>query len=196
MVSKPKGDCYMELKKLNQWLMFDNATTYHGTFFHAFTCTNGIWLKYDILEMNFQISCNMMWFMQYRRRNTEKQVDLLMANVKHNISMEEIFSIPLFKKITMLESDEMKKAEIIEKYVSDNIEVKKALLRKYDAILASKLYKKESDIKITTLREKYASVDEVKNYKEYFTDNDGIFGRPEDDFSGITDIGKCIISVY
>ena len=141
----------MELKKLNQWLMFDNATTYHGTCFHAFTCTNGIYLKYDILEMNFQISCNMMWFIQYKRRNTERQVDLLMANVKHNISMEEIFSIPLLK---------------------------------------------ESDIKITTLREKYASFDEVKNYKEYFTDNDGIFGRPEDDFSGITDIGKCIISVY
>ena len=50
--------------------------------------------------------------------------------------------------------------------------------------------------RLKSLTKKYASVDEVKNYKEYFTDNDGIFGRPEDDFSGITDIGKCIISVY
>ena len=174
----------------NQWFMLENTANYNGNYFYPFTCTNAISLKYDILDMDFKISTALYWFFQNRRRNDEIQMDLYIALVKHNISMDEIFSIPLFKKL-IIDSSESGKSETITKYISENEDVRKALVLRYDAFIASKLYSGDKNVTNYILKEKFGSYGDVMDFKKK-----NIFGDSEDDFSGITDIGKSIISIY
>lgn len=178
---------------MNYWFILEDYGNFNQEIFSFFTSIKDIRVKYDILEMNFQVNCRLYWFGQNRRRNKDVQMDLFYADVTHNVPLEEIFSIPLFKKNTLDETDEIKKADRIQKIIAENDEIKKAMVLKYAKNLGGKVYGDKNEVIVCKLRERWGSYDDVINLKENWHK---LFDDCEDDFTGITSVEKCILSTY
>ena len=169
----------------------ESPVYFNGSVFNPIINTDESIFRYDILEIRFEISIKPYWFFQNRRRNRDVAMDLYFADIKHVIPVQEILSIPLFAKITAEISDEDEKVLKVADYVAKNDNVKDALIDRYESILLSELYKSDSNIRAVPKTERFGCYEDVLNYK-----NNYVLGRPEDDYSGITDIRNSIISVY
>ena len=174
---------------MNKWIVLENYGTYNYEQFSFLLNLNAVYMKYDILELNFIIGCRLFWFIQNRRRYADVQMDLVYVDVTYNIPLEKIFSIPYFKKLINGETDDIKNAEKIQSEIKNNETIKKALFMRFARNLCEQVYGDEQ-LYITKFKERFGSYNDVVNYKD-----SKIFGS-DDDFSEITNLEKCIISIY
>lgn len=173
---------------MNKWIVLENYGTYNYEQFSFLLNLNAVYMQYDILELNFIIGCRLFWFIQNRRRNADVQMDLVYTDVACNIPLEEIFSIPYFKKLIHGETDDIKNAEKIQNEIKNNETIRRALFMKYARNLCKQVY--SESLYITKSKERFGSYKDVVDYKD-----SKIFGS-NDDFSEITNLEKCIISIY
>lgn len=173
---------------MKKWFMLQDCGDFNGNTFSFLGNTSMTSVKYDILELNFSIKCRLYWFHQNRRRNANVEMDMLYADVTYNVSLEEFFSIPYFKKLVENEDDDIVKSKMIQQEIQENDEIKRAVVAKYMTFLCGKVYKEE--LLICKELERFGSYDDVIRYKEK-----GFLGT-QDDFSEIVDISKCIVDSY
>lgn len=121
----------MEKKQGISFSIFGN---YKGRICSFFSRTDMAKLEYDILEISFCLKVKLRWYIQNKRRKTEEEMDEMVCNVSHYIDLEELFAIPLFKKMLLSNPglDEIDKAKLIRDFVNSNEDVMLALISRYE----------------------------------------------------------------
>lgn len=170
----------------NKWFTLNDYGNFNGEIFSFFTSTNQSYVKYDILNMRFKVSCCLQWFVYYWRRRDGENISHMYAQPEIIVSKEELFAIPLFQTIN--EEETIKKAKMIEQMINGNQDIKQAMIERYAKVLGSKIYPEKGINIVNTWKERFC------DYKDIGVKR--VFGDESDDFSEIKDITKCIVKSY
>ena len=145
------------------WFILEDVGNFNGKIFSFLVNVEDIKIEYDILEMSYKLSCNLYFFVDYWRRREEERISLMYSKSFADISSDDIYNIPLFKKLLecMPNDDEVKKEKLID-YLDNNKEIKKALMLRYALNIGSKVYTDDS-IKVCPVIDRWCGVEEVPN---------------------------------
>ena len=147
-----------------EWFLMEDAGKFNGKDFSFFANVGDITIQYDILEMNYKLSCRLYYFADYWRRRESERISLMYANVSVNVPSDEMHNIPLFKQELSEAQNSGKENEKVEKilvgYIDKDEDVKKALILKYASELGKKVYS-DDEVKVCTLKDRCCGVDDI-----------------------------------
>lgn len=169
----------------NKWFILRDCGTINGDKFSFFTSTNHSYVKYDLLNMRFKISCCLQWFVYSWRRRDGENITYMYAQPEIDVALEELFAIPLFQ--TIKEEETFKRAKMIEQMINGNVDIKQAMIERYAKILGSKIYV-NNEVSINIFNERFCDHSDIGTKR--------LFGDDNDDFSEMGDIKRCVIKSY
>lgn len=166
----------------SKWFILKNIATFNGKPLSCITSTNKCFVKYNVLDFNFELSADLFWFSYSWRRRDMEEISCLGATKSTILSLEEILDIPYFRKLNT--SDGKK----IEEEINKNEDIKEAMIEKYGKKLGNQVYDQIPNRNSYLLCDRYCGYENILNkLKEDFKD---------DDFSKLNDISGCIIHSY
>lgn len=168
------------------WFTIKDVGISDGKVFSCFTNTDQCTIEYDILYMEFKLTCTLQWFEYSWRRRKGQNTAYVSVNTKIGIGVDELLDIPLFKAIE--ESDKRKKIKLVIQRINEDAEIKQALVREYKNNFGiDKIDTEESRIKIHRT-ERFCDYEAI--------DIKTLLGKDTDDYSELKDIESCILKPY
>ena len=166
----------------NHWFLLRNIATFNGKPFSCLTSSNQCFIKYNLLDFNFDLSSDLIWFTYSWRRREGEEISYLRATKKITLTLEEILDTPYFRKLNLTDGEK------IEKEIQNNDKIKQAMIERYAKQLGSQLYDQAPERVSYVLYERYCGYKDILNrLKELHMD---------DDFSKVEDISECVLISY
>ncbi len=174
----------------NHWFKLPNVgKASNGVRFSCLFDENHCFIKYNILDLNFEIEAEMKWFGYSWRRREGEEISYIRSSKKVIITFDEIINIPYFKKLIHDRGINKPNGRDIEIIIQNDIDIKRALIERYAIQLGDQLYKKVQQGESLCIEyERFCGCNNIlKKLQEMYK---------EDDFSQINELSDCIINCY